>query len=105
MTVRSANAEWHWNVDSSSGTVTVGDGIFEDAYSGGSAAALRAAQQGVRVACIDQLCLLGRAQPACEWEWPLPVSVPHRRNRRRRAQMPTLRRRPVPARPISGLVL
>jgi lipoyl-dependent peroxiredoxin len=33
MTVRSGTAEWHGNVDSGSGTVTVGDGIFEGAYS------------------------------------------------------------------------
>src|SRR5580693_7889899 len=33
MTVRSGTAEWHGNVESGSGTVTVGDGIFEGAYS------------------------------------------------------------------------
>jgi len=33
MTVRSGTAEWHGNVQSGSGTVTVGDGVFEGAYS------------------------------------------------------------------------
>jgi phosphoglycerate dehydrogenase-like enzyme len=60
---------------------------------GGYTAGIRAGQLGVLVACIDQLCLLGRAQPACEWEWPLSVSVPDRRNRRRLAQIPPIRRR------------
>jgi organic hydroperoxide reductase OsmC/OhrA len=33
MTVRSGTAEWHGNVESGAGTVTVGDGVFEGAYS------------------------------------------------------------------------
>src|SRR5260370_22296737 len=33
MTVRSGSAEWHGNVESGSGTVTVGDGVFEGDYS------------------------------------------------------------------------
>lgn len=33
MTVRSGSAEWHGNVEGGSGTVTVGDGVFEGAYS------------------------------------------------------------------------
>ena len=33
MTVRSGSAEWHGNVQSGSGTATVGDGVFEGAYS------------------------------------------------------------------------
>lgn len=33
MTARNGSAEWHGNVESGSGTVTVGDGIFEGAYS------------------------------------------------------------------------
>ena len=33
MTVRNGSAEWHGNVESGSGTVTVGDGVFEGAYS------------------------------------------------------------------------
>jgi lipoyl-dependent peroxiredoxin len=33
MTVRSGSAEWHGNVQSGSGTVTVGDGVFEGPYS------------------------------------------------------------------------
>ena len=33
MTVRSGTAEWHGNVESGSGMVTVGDGVFEGAYS------------------------------------------------------------------------
>src|SRR5216683_242437 len=33
MTVRSGSAEWHGNVESGSGTVTVGDGVFKGAYS------------------------------------------------------------------------
>jgi lipoyl-dependent peroxiredoxin len=33
MTVRSGAAEWHGNVESGSGTATVGDGVFEGAYS------------------------------------------------------------------------
>jgi lipoyl-dependent peroxiredoxin len=33
MTVRSGTAEWHGDVESGSGTVTVGDGVFEGAYS------------------------------------------------------------------------
>lgn len=33
MTVRSGSAEWHGNVEDGSGTVTVGDGVFEGAYS------------------------------------------------------------------------
>jgi hypothetical protein len=33
MTIRSGSAEWHGNVESGSGTVTVGDGVFEGAYS------------------------------------------------------------------------
>jgi lipoyl-dependent peroxiredoxin len=31
MTLRSASAEWHGNAESRSGTVTVGDGVFDDA--------------------------------------------------------------------------
>jgi lipoyl-dependent peroxiredoxin len=33
MTVRSGTAEWHGNVQSGSGTVTIGDGVFAGAYS------------------------------------------------------------------------
>jgi lipoyl-dependent peroxiredoxin len=33
MTVRSGSAEWHGDLQSGSGTVTVGDGVFEGAYS------------------------------------------------------------------------
>src|SRR4029077_4492717 len=33
MTIRNGSAEWHGNVESGSGTVTVGDGVFEGAYS------------------------------------------------------------------------
>ena len=33
MTVRNGSAEWHGNVESGSGTVTVGDGVFEGSYS------------------------------------------------------------------------
>jgi osmotically inducible protein OsmC len=33
MTVRSSTAEWHGNVQSGSGTVTIGDGVFAGAYS------------------------------------------------------------------------
>ena len=33
MTVRNGSAEWHGNVESGSGTVTVGDGVFEGPYS------------------------------------------------------------------------
>jgi lipoyl-dependent peroxiredoxin len=33
MTVRSGSAEWRGNVEHGSGTVTVGDGVFEGAYS------------------------------------------------------------------------
>src|SRR5260370_297437 len=33
MTVRSGTAEWHGDVESGSGTVTVGDSVFEGAYS------------------------------------------------------------------------
>jgi osmotically inducible protein OsmC len=33
MTVRNGSAEWRGNVESGSGTVTVGDGVFEGAYS------------------------------------------------------------------------
>ena len=33
MTVRSGSAEWHGNVESGSGTVTVGDSVFEGPYS------------------------------------------------------------------------
>jgi osmotically inducible protein OsmC len=33
MTTRSGKAEWHGSVDSGSGTITVGDGVFEGAYS------------------------------------------------------------------------
>jgi osmotically inducible protein OsmC len=33
MTVRNGSAEWHGDVESGSGTVTVGDGLFEGAYS------------------------------------------------------------------------
>src|SRR5260221_14684051 len=33
MTVRSGSAEWRGNVESGSGTVTVGDGVLEGAYS------------------------------------------------------------------------
>jgi osmotically inducible protein OsmC len=33
MTARNGSAEWHGNVESGSGTVTVGDGVFEGAYS------------------------------------------------------------------------
>jgi osmotically inducible protein OsmC len=33
MTARNGSAEWRGNLDSGSGTVTVGDGVFEGAYS------------------------------------------------------------------------
>ena len=33
MTIRNGSAEWHGNVESGSGTVTVGDGVFEGPYS------------------------------------------------------------------------
>jgi len=33
MTARNGSAEWHGDLQSGSGTVTVGDGIFEGAYS------------------------------------------------------------------------
>jgi osmotically inducible protein OsmC len=33
MTVRNGSAEWHGNVESGSGTVTVGDGVFAGPYS------------------------------------------------------------------------
>jgi osmotically inducible protein OsmC len=33
MTARNGSAEWHGDVQSGSGTVTVGDGVFEGAYS------------------------------------------------------------------------
>jgi osmotically inducible protein OsmC len=33
MTARNGSAEWHGSVESGSGTVTVGDGVFEGAYS------------------------------------------------------------------------
>jgi osmotically inducible protein OsmC len=33
MTIRSGSAEWHENVESGSGTVTVGNGVSEGAYS------------------------------------------------------------------------
>ena len=36
MTVRNGSAEWRGDLQSGSGTVTVGDGIFEGAYSFGS---------------------------------------------------------------------
>jgi len=36
MTIRNGSAEWRGNLQSGSGTVTVGDGIFEGAYSFGS---------------------------------------------------------------------
>jgi lipoyl-dependent peroxiredoxin len=33
MTARNGSAEWHGDLESGSGTVTVGDGVFEGAYS------------------------------------------------------------------------
>jgi osmotically inducible protein OsmC len=36
MTVRNGSAEWRGDLESGSGTVTVGDGVFEGAYSFGS---------------------------------------------------------------------
>jgi osmotically inducible protein OsmC len=36
MTARNGSAEWRGNVESGSGTVTVGNGVFEGAYSYGS---------------------------------------------------------------------
>jgi len=33
MTARNGSADWHGNVQSGSGTITVGDGVFEGAYS------------------------------------------------------------------------
>ncbi|HEX9548327.1 MAG TPA: OsmC family protein, partial [Acidimicrobiales bacterium] len=36
MTVRNGSAEWHGDLQSGSGTVSVGDGVFEGAYSFGS---------------------------------------------------------------------
>lgn len=33
MTARSGSAEWHGNVASGLGTITVGDGVFEGGYS------------------------------------------------------------------------
>jgi hypothetical protein len=54
MTVRSGTAEWHGNVESGSGTVTVREDVFKGAYS-------YAAQLGARVACIDQAPELGES--------------------------------------------
>ncbi len=36
MTARNGSAEWHGNVQDGAGTVTVGDGVFQGAYSYGS---------------------------------------------------------------------
>lgn len=36
MTARNGSAEWHGDIKSGSGTVTVGNGVFESAYSYGS---------------------------------------------------------------------
>lgn len=36
MTARNGSAEWHGDIKSGSGTVTVGNGVFEGAYSYGS---------------------------------------------------------------------
>jgi len=36
MTVRNGSAEWHGNLEAGSGTVTVGNGVFEGPYSYGS---------------------------------------------------------------------
>jgi osmotically inducible protein OsmC len=33
MTARNGSAEWHGNLESGSGTITVGDGVFEGPYS------------------------------------------------------------------------
>ena len=33
MTARNGSAEWHGSVETGSGTITVGDGVFEGAYS------------------------------------------------------------------------
>src|SRR5258707_4352501 len=33
MTARNGNAEWHGSVETGSGTITVGNGVFEGAYS------------------------------------------------------------------------
>jgi hypothetical protein len=33
MTARNGKAEWHVNVESGSGSITVGDGMLEGAYS------------------------------------------------------------------------
>ena len=33
MTARNGSAEWHGSVESGSGTITVGNGVFEGAYS------------------------------------------------------------------------
>jgi lipoyl-dependent peroxiredoxin len=33
MTTRNGHAEWHGSAESGSGTITVGDGVFEGAYS------------------------------------------------------------------------
>jgi hypothetical protein len=33
MTARNGSGEWHGSVESGSGTITVGDGVFQDAYS------------------------------------------------------------------------
>jgi hypothetical protein len=55
MTVRSGTAEWHGNVESGSGTVTVREDVFKGAYSYAS----YAAQLGARVACIDRLPEVG----------------------------------------------
>jgi lipoyl-dependent peroxiredoxin len=36
MIARNGSAEWHGDIKSGSGTVTVGNGVFEGAYSYGS---------------------------------------------------------------------
>jgi hypothetical protein len=54
MTVRSGTAEWHGNVESGSGTVTVREDVFKGAYS-------YAARLGARVACIDRAPELGES--------------------------------------------
>jgi len=33
MTARNGSAEWHGNLESGSGTITVGEGVFEGPYS------------------------------------------------------------------------
>ena len=62
MTARNGSAEWHGSVESGSGTIIVGDGVFEGAYSYES-------RFGEAAGTIPSSCSRQPTPAASRWRW------------------------------------